>query len=330
MSLPDVARPPAAPARLLRTAGVLGLGVALPLLDVDNDAITRDLPVDGAWIERRTGIRARRHLAPGERLSDLAAEAARAALADAGLSAVELDLVLAPSSSQDELLPNLAPLVAAEIGAVHAGAVDVGAACTGFVAALALGAAWIEAGRARTVLVVGADGLSRFTDRGDRQTAALFGDGAGAVVLTDRAAGSVGPAVLGADGARGDILSMRRDDPYIRMDGHETFKQAVRRLGEASERAAAAAGLALDDLDLLVFHQANRRILTALVDRLGLDPARVVDAIADVGNTSAASIPLALEDARADGRLRPGDRVLLGAVGAGFTWGATVVTWGSA
>lgn len=315
------------PATRERTAAaVLGLGVALPTAEVPNAVVAERLGLADGWIERRTGIASRRRLAPGERLTDLAVEAARRALADADVRACELDLVIAATTAPDDVLPNLAPLVAAGLGAHRAGAFDLGAACTGFLSALPVAAAMLEAGRVRHVLVLGADALSRFTDPDDRTTAALFGDGAGAVVL-GAGDGAVGPVILGADGERGEIVWIPRDGSRIVMDGQGTFLQAVARLQEVTEQAVRAAGLRLADIDLFVFHQANRRILQALTERLELPADRVVDAIAQVGNTSAASLPLALDQARREGQLVPGARVLLGAVGSGFTWGGGVVTW---
>ena len=313
-----------------RTAGILGLGTALPPAIVGNDGIASRIGVDSSWIVRRTGIESRRHIGAGERLTDLAALAGRRALEDAGLDAAELELVVVATISQDELTPACAPLIAHALDASNAGALDLGAACAGFVSALGLTAGYIESGRVETALVVGADAMSRFTDPDDRRTAALFGDGAGALVLSAAGDGRVGPVVLGADGAAAPFITIERSDALIRMDGHETFKRAIRHLAESSEQAAQAAGLALCDIDLFVYHQANRRILTSLVETLGLDPDRVVDAIADVGNTSAGSVPIALEQARSEGRLPPRARVLLGAVGAGFAWATAVVEWGSA
>jgi 3-oxoacyl-[acyl-carrier-protein] synthase-3 len=226
-------------------------------------------------------------------------------------------------------MPNTAPLVAHELGAVHAGAFDVGSACTGFLSALAVGAAQIEAGRARCAVVIGADLMSRITDPQDRATAAVFADGAGAVVLERTAGqGRIGPVVLGADGAGAQHIYVERSDAVIRMRGHETFREAVARLTLCTHQATLAAGVALDEIDLFVYHQANGRILAAVGERLGLPPGRVVDCIAEYGNTCAATLPLALAFSEREGLLAPGDRVLLGAFGAGFTWGATVIEWG--
>jgi 3-oxoacyl-[acyl-carrier-protein] synthase III len=231
--------------------------------------------------------------------------------------------------SADELTPNAAPLVAHEIGAERAGALDVGAACTAFLSALALGAAQIEAGRAELVLVVGADVLSRMTDSDDRATAMLFGDGAGAVVLGAGRGGGLGPVVLGCDGGGRDAIVATRERGVIEMDGQETYRNAVARLTEASRAAMAAAGIGVDDVDLFVPHQANARITRAVGTRLGMPGERVADYIGELGNTSAATLPLALAQAAAEGRLTDGDTVLLAAFGAGFTWGACVLEWGS-
>lgn len=323
-------RTPAPFAARLRTAGITGLGSALPPGVVANADVAPGIGVDSAWIERRTGIRNRRHAAPGDRLTDLAARAGAAALEAAELAPEDLDLVLVATLSADELTPNAAPQVAHVLGATSAGAMDIGAACTGFVSALTLASGLIEAGRAETVLVIGAEILSRHLDPHDKRTAALFGDGAGAVVLVAGAAGQIGPAVLACDGSAAPFIRAERDSGTIEMDGHETFKLAVSSLVSSTREAVAAAGLALDDIDLFVYHQANGRILTAVAEALGAPADRVLDVIADIGNTSAASIPLALTQAARDGRLHPGDRVLLGAVGAGFTWGAVVVEWGNA
>lgn len=330
MSLsPDVRRDRfAAGAPRVRTAGIAGLGTALPAGVVANEVIGARLGVDGAWIERRTGIRSRRHAERDSSLSDLAAEAGVAALEGAMVAADEVDLVLVATLSQDQLTPNAAPQVAHALGATRAGAVDIGAACTGFLSGLALGSSCIEARRAEHVLLIGAEILSRHVDRGDKRTAGLFGDGAGAVVLSAGAPGRIGGFVLGSDGGQeaSQLIHADRDPGLIRMDGHETFLRAVAALTSSTHEALALADLELDDIDRFVFHQANGRILSAVANQLAVDPDRVVDAIADIGNTSAASIPLALAHANP----RPGERLLLGAVGAGLTWGACVVEWGSA
>ena len=240
----------------------------------------------------------------------------------------EIDLVLVASCSQDSVMPNAAPQVAHALGATGAAAFDIGSACTGFLAALAAARGMLVSGSAHHALVIGAEIMSRHVDPRDRNTAALFGDGAGAIVATAGAPGDLGPVVLGSDGSRAELIVADRETQLLAMDGHETFKQAVKRLAEASTAACEAADVALADLDLYVYHQANTRILATLADRLELDPAKVVECIATVGNTSAASVPLTLEQARSEGRLGVGMRVLLAAAGSGFTWGASVIEWG--
>jgi 3-oxoacyl-[acyl-carrier-protein] synthase III len=330
LSSPDlvVAAPSISP--LLRTAGVAGLGVALPEDAVSNADIAANIGVDAAWIERRTGIRSRRHAAPGARLTDLAAAAARNALAAAGTEAGAVDVVLVATLSADELTPNAAPQVAESIGAHSAGAMDIGAACTGFISGVAAGAGLIESGRADRVLIVGAEIMSRHLDHRDRKTAMLFGDGAGAVVVTADADGGIGPVVLRSDGAAAAFIRADRATGLVRMDGHETFKRATAALIGSTREVLDRSGLTTDDVDLFVYHQANGRITSAVAEALDVTDGRVLDVIADIGNTSAASIPLALAEARQLGLLHPGARVVLGAVGAGFTWGAAVLEWGRA
>jgi 3-oxoacyl-[acyl-carrier-protein] synthase-3 len=320
---------PALPSSETGTA-ITSVGVSLPDKVVESAEIEGGLGLVEGWIERRTGIRSRRIAEPHERLTDHAARAGAAALERAGVEASELDLVLVATTTSDEVLPNAAPLVAHVLGATRAGAMDIGAACTGFLSALAVGAAQIDSGRARAVLVIGADFMSRITDPTDRSTAAVFADGAGAVVLTATDEPSrVGPVILGADGEGSAHIRVERTDSVILMAGHETFREAVARLSEATLQAVAATGMELQDIDLFVYHQANGRILAAVGERLGLPAGRVVDCIGEHGNTSAATLPLALAHSEAQGRLRDGDRVLLSAFGAGFTWGATVVEWGT-
>jgi 3-oxoacyl-[acyl-carrier-protein] synthase-3 len=329
-SLPDLtlATPPAVTVQ--RTAGVAGLGSALPSRAVSNADIAPQIGVDAAWIERRTGIRSRRHAARGARLTDLAADAARSALAAAELEADAVEMILVATLTADELTPNAAPQVAHAIGAHRAGAMDIGAACTGFLSAVGVGAGLIESGRADNVLVVGAEILSRHLDHHDRKTAMLFGDGAGAMVLAADADGSVGPVLLASDGAAAAYILADRASGIITMDGHETFKRAPGALIDSTREVLVRAGLTTDDIDLFVYHQANGRITSAVAEALGVTDGRVLDVIADIGNTSAASLPLALAAARERGLLHPGARIVLGAVGAGFAWGATILEWGQA
>jgi 3-oxoacyl-[acyl-carrier-protein] synthase III len=309
-------------------AVIASVAASLPTTIVPNAQIAPRIGVSDEWIVRRTGIHARRMARPAERLTTHAAAAAASALKRAGVAAEQVDLVLVATSTPDEVMPNAAPQVAHDLGARRAGAFDIGAACNGFLSALAVGTGQIEAGRARCVIVVGADFMSRITDPEDRSTAAVFADGAGAVVLQASPHDSrIGPIVLGADGAGADHIIVPRSEGVIRMRGHETFREAVARLSLATVQAVRAAGVRLDDIDLFVYHQANGRILTAVGERLSLPADRVVDCISEYGNTSAATLPLALAHVQDEGRLEPGQRVLLGAFGAGFAWGATVVDW---
>jgi 3-oxoacyl-[acyl-carrier-protein] synthase III len=312
----------------IRGAAVAAVGVSLPERSVGNAEIAARLGVGDDWIERRTGIRARRVAAPGESLTGHAALAADQALERAGVAAGDVDLVLVATTTADDVLPNAAPLVAHAIGADRAGAFDVGAACTGFLSALAIGCGQIECRRSRCVVVVGVDFMTRITDPLDRGTAAVFADGAGAVVLVASDQGRIGPIVLGADGGGAEHIHVRRERPVIFMQGHETFKEAVSRLAESTVEACALARVGLEEIDLFVYHQANGRILAAVGERLELPAERVVDCIGEYGNTSAATLPLALAFSERHGRLHAGELVLLGAFGAGFTWGATVVRWG--
>jgi 3-oxoacyl-[acyl-carrier-protein] synthase-3 len=311
-----------------RTARIVGLGHHVPPEVVPNGPIAERIGVDDAWIVKRTGIKSRRRAAPSDRLSDLATFAARRALSDAAVEPLDVDLVLVATMTPDEITPNAAPLVAHALGADRAGAIDVGAACTGWLAALRLAAGQVETGRADRVLVVGAETLTRLIDYDDPKTAALFGDGAGAVVVGADGHGDIGPIVLAADGSLGDRITATNEERVLRMDGHSTYQVAVKRLSEATIAAVAGAGLELDDIDLFVYHQANGRIIRAVGQRLDLQPARVADYVAHMANTSAASIPLTLSLLREDGRLRPGQKVLIAAIGAGFTWGAGVIEWG--
>jgi 3-oxoacyl-[acyl-carrier-protein] synthase III len=319
---------PAARTRAAQRVGIAGLGVAMPEGSVSTATIAERVGVEPEWITRRTGIHARRHLAPGATIADLGEQAARAALAEAGIGAGELDAVLVATASADEVMPCAAPLIAGRIGAGRAMAWDVNLACTGFLAGLEQGAALIESGRATNVLVIAAEALSRVTDHADRKTAALFGDGAGAVVLGADGEGAVGPIILRADGSLAEAIVATHEERFLRMDGHSTFQAAVKVLTESTKEACRLAGRRLDDIDLFVYHQANGRILRAVAERLDVPPARVADYIGETGNTSAASIPLTMSLAREDGRLRAGHQVLVGAVGGGFTWGAGVIEWG--
>jgi 3-oxoacyl-[acyl-carrier-protein] synthase III len=311
-----------------RTAGpgIAAIAACLPERVIENEELARPLGVDAEWIASRTGIRRRRRV-DDESLVDLAAGAGSKALALAGVEPSELDLVLVATFTPDQLQPHAAPLVASRLGADPAGAIDIGAACTGFLSALSLASAQLESGRARAVLVVGAEVLSRVVDYSDRRTAGLFGDGAGAAVLTPGGPGLIGPIALRSDGGRAELIQADRDERLVRMDGRATFRAAVAAMSDTTQQVVSDAGLALDEIDLFVYHQANSRIISAVGERLDLPPDQVIDCLAEYGNTSAASIPIALSEAASTGLLRKGSRVLLSAFGAGLTWGAGIVEW---
>jgi 3-oxoacyl-[acyl-carrier-protein] synthase-3 len=311
-----------------RTAGpgIAAVAAALPKRVVENAELAGPLGVDSGWISSRTGIHRRRRVG-SETLVDLAADAGIRALTLAELDPAELDLVLVATFTPDQLQPHAAPLVASRLGADSAGAIDVGAACTGFLSALSLATAQLESGRARAALVVGAEVLSRVTDYDDRRTAGLFGDGAGAAVLRPGGPGLIGPIALRSDGGRAELIQASNEERLIRMDGRATFRAAVDAMSAVTRQVVSDAGLALEEIDLFVYHQANSRIISAVGERLDLPADRVIDCLAEYGNTSAASIPIALAQAADQGLLRHGSRVLLSAFGAGLTWGAGIVEW---
>jgi 3-oxoacyl-[acyl-carrier-protein] synthase-3 len=309
-------------------AGVIGIGSALPEHVVTNKDFEAYLDTTDAWIQRRTGIRERRHLNGTVTLTDLAVEACTAALQDAGRDAADVDHVIVATFTPDRLMPGLAPKLAKLLGTDGAGAIDVNAACAGFLYGLDQTAALIESGRAQLALVVGAEALSRVTDPHDRGTAILFADGAAAVVVeaADIEHGC-SPFVLASDGEHGDLLYAERDERLLRMEGQEVYRHAVERMVEATREALRRAELTVDDLDLLIVHQANQRIIDAAARRLGVPEAKVFANVDTIANTSSASIPLALHHAEQRGRLKPGDTVALAAFGGGFVWGAGILEW---
>ncbi len=311
-------------------AGIVGVGAALPDQVVTNAALVDRLDTSDEWIVKRTGIRERHRLGDTVTLADLATQACARALTDAGRAAEDVDRVLVATMTADRITPGLAPEIAENLGAFGAGAVDLNAACAGFLYALDEAAALVESGRSQVALVCGAEALSRITDPQDRATAVLFGDGAGAVVLAagaDADASWLGltPFELGADGSQIDLLYADGDERLLRMHGREVYRHAVRRMTEATRAALARAGLEVGDLDAFVAHQANARIVEAAAAELGIAPERVVLNLEHVANTSSASIPIALEQAERDGLIGPGSRVGLAAFGAGFVWAAGVI-----
>jgi 3-oxoacyl-[acyl-carrier-protein] synthase-3 len=312
-----------------RHATVAGLGSILPDRVVSNEWFESFIDTSDEWIRDRTGIRERHFAVEGETTSDLATEAARRALDTAGIAPEQVDLVVCATLTGDTPIPSTAVWMQRKLE-ITAPAFDINAACAGFSYGMSTATAFIESGQAETVLVAGAEILSRVMNFEDRSTCVLFGDGAGAVVL--RAAeppGRIGPVILGADGARAGLIEADRGEALIRMKGPDTFRQAVDRLSEVTLDALAAAGRNLGDVDVFAYHQANSRIIRAVGERLALPGDRVIDCVPRYGNTSAASIPIALAEARDEGLLRDGATVLCAAFGGGLAWGATVIEWGS-
>jgi 3-oxoacyl-[acyl-carrier-protein] synthase-3 len=325
-----------------RRAAITGWGAYVPEQVLTNQDLERMVDTSHEWIVTRTGIRERRIASPAETTLHMATIAARRAVAVAGIDPHQLDLIVFATVTPDLLMPATASLLQAELGASRAGAFDLAAACSGFVYALSVGAQFIVAGTADTVLVVGADALTRWVDFTDRSTCVLFGDGAGAVVLQATSAEEgVLSSVLGSDGSGAmhlyiegfrELLSangaLPPKRPYMRMQGSEVFRFSVRAMGEAAIEAIARAGLRLDDIDLLIPHQANLRIIDAAAKRLGLPADKVWVNLDRYGNTSAASVPICLAEAADAGALRPGMNLVLVAFGAGLSWAASVVRWG--
>ena len=314
---------------------ITGLGVKVPDRVVTNDELSQYVDTSDEWIIERTGIRERRIAAPEEALSDLALPAARDALAQAGLEGKDIDLIIVATVTPDMAFPSTAALVADAIGATEAAAYDLSAGCTGFMYALAQGYGMLAGGLSQRTLVIGGDVLSKILDWTDRSTVVLFGDGAGAVILEAAPEKGFLGFELGADGAGGVHLwlpgsgSRRFDEPekYVKMNGREVFKFATRVLVQSAEDLLAKCQVSIDDVDLYVPHQANVRIIDHATRKLGVPSERVVINVDRYGNTSSGSIPLALADAAADGRLRAGALVLMTGMGAGLTWGSALMRW---
>ncbi|MEO5336460.1 MAG: ketoacyl-ACP synthase III [Magnetospirillum sp. WYHS-4] len=316
-------------------ARIVGSGSYLPEHVVTNDELAKRVDTSDEWIRERTGIRERRIAAEGQMTSDLAREAALKALEMAGVAAADLDLIVLGTTSPDRTFPATAVRVQAQIGATGSFAFDVQAVCSGFIYALATADSFIRSGQVKTALVIGAETFSRLLDWSDRNTCVLFGDGAGAVVLRAEADGRHGilSTHLHADGRLEDLLYMdggpssTRSMGFVRMAGQEVFRHAVTNLAQVVKEALDANGLISEDLDWLVPHQANRRILESTARKLKMPPEKVVVTVERHANTSAASIPLALDEAVRDGRIREGHLVLMEAMGGGFTWGAALARW---
>jgi len=314
---------------------MVAVGSAVPERIVTNAELAGQVDTTDEWIRSRTGIRERRVVAEGELTSDLATRTAEQALDRSGLAPAAIDLVLVATTTPDYYFPSVAALVADRVGAHNAAACDISAACSGFVYALAQAVGQIESGLAEHVLVVGAEAMSRITDWSDRATCILFGDGAGAVVVSAGAhADERSFAVeLGSDGSRSEHLQVRALEPgnrFIEMNGGEVFRFATRAMVEASGRVLERASMTPGDVDWWVPHQANQRIIDHAVKRLGIDGDRVLTNLDRYGNTSAGSIPLMLAEAWQDGRVQAGQQLLLVGFGAGLSWGAILTTWAGA
>jgi len=319
---------------MTRRATIAGTGSALPPRRVTNDELAQTVDTSDEWIVERTGIRARHIAGEGETTATLATEAARKALEAAGMAAGEIDLIVLATATPDQTFPASATKVQHALGILDCVAFDVAAVCSGFLYALSVAESMIRGGGSTNALVIGAETFSRILDWEDRATCVLFGDGAGAVVLTaeDGDRGILSTA-LHADGRHNQLLyvdggpSTTGTVGKLRMKGSEVFRHAVVNLAAVLEEAIAKAGLSTADVDWVVPHQANRRILDATARKLGLSPERVVITVDEHANTSAASVPLALDVAVRDGRIKRGDLIVLEAMGGGFTWGAAVARY---
>lgn len=322
--------------------GIAGLGSCLPDRVVTNHDLSKLVDTNDEWIVKRTGISERRWVSEGENCSDLAAEAGRRALADAGLEASDLDLIIVGTLSADYLMPSCAVLVQERLGADRAGAFDVASACTGFLTAMDAATAFVASGRAKTVLAIGTEALSRYLDMTDRTSCILFGDGAGAAVITTHEVagnGEVLKSCLGSDGKGYDYITIPtgatkaphnspdydRPNHFIRLRGREVYRFAVTKMTELIREMIE--GYDPDDVALVVPHQVNMRIIESSLERLGWTEERCFLNIHRYGNTSAASVPIALDEAKREGRLVPGKLCVMVAFGAGLTWGANLIRW---
>lgn len=306
-------------------ARITALGMAVPDAELTNAELGARLGVDEAWIFERTGIRTRRIAAVDESAAVLGSLAAERALVDARLDALEIDLIICATITGDRRFPATACLIGASLG-TQAPAYDLNAGCSGFLFALAQADAAVRSGSVQNVLVIGSDVMSRITDPHDLKTAILFGDGAGAAIIQPASPAALGPFLLASDGSRPDVLTLDERD-LTRMEGREVYRMAVAKMASSLSSLLTREGIRSSEIDLVIGHQANQRILTAVAERMALDEATMYSNISRWGNTSAASIPLALYEAQRQGAMQIGDRVALAAFGAGFCWGAGLLEW---
>jgi 3-oxoacyl-[acyl-carrier-protein] synthase III len=312
---------------------IAGTGGYLPPNIVTNDDLAKQMDTTDEWIRTRTGIRQRHIAEPSQGSSDLGVEASRVAIAAARIAPEEIDLIIVATATPDYIFPSTACIMQAKLGIKGCAAFDIQAVCSGFVYALAIADKLIRSGQHRCALVVGTEVYSRILDWNDRGTAVLFGDGAGAVILKADSKPGIMASVLHADGSYADILSVPGNvcggkivgSPFLQMDGQAVFKFAVKVLDEVARETLALCDLTTEDIDWLIPHQANVRILEATARKLGIDPSKLIVTVDRHGNTSAASVPLALDLAIRDGRIKPGHKVMLQGVGGGFTWGAVLL-----
>ncbi|HJR44914.1 MAG TPA: beta-ketoacyl-ACP synthase III [Actinomycetota bacterium] len=308
---------------------IVALGASLPSRALTNEELSRSIGRDATWIEERTGIRSRRIAAPDETAATLGLDASRQALSAAGRRGSDVDLIICATVTAQPRFPATACLIQAGLDS-KAAAFDLNAGCSGFLVALAQADAAIRSGAAQRVLVVGAEVMSRITDYGDPKTAILFGDGAGAALLeATEGPIALGPFELFSDGSEPDLLFVDEDAGTIRMEGRRVYRAAVAAMAASVGHILAATGTAVDRVDLVIAHQANRRILDAVSSRLGLPVEKMYSNIDRYGNTSSASIPIALAEAQSEGSMKDGDLVVLTAFGAGFVWGAGLLRWGT-
>jgi 3-oxoacyl-[acyl-carrier-protein] synthase-3 len=335
--------------RPVPVATIAGTGRYVPSRRLTNAELEKTMDTSDEWIVERTGIRERRVAGPAEATASMAVEAARVALADAGMVESDIDLCLVATCTPDQIIPSSAAFVSDALG-LRCGAFDINAACSGFVYGLVTASAMVGSAGCRAILVVGSETISRYVDLSDRGTGMLFGDGAGAVVVVPAGQGRAGSAArpgllswdLGCDGSAAGILSVTAggsrlptsaatvaaNQHVVRMDGREVYRRAVRAVVDSATVTLAKAGVSADDIDLFIPHQANARIVDAVLPRLGISPERTFMNIEDYGNTSAASIPIALAEAVIAGRVKDGDLVLMIGFGAGMTWASALVRWG--